>query len=316
MRQSLILAASLTACAHCAAQEVNVEKLLAQSEPAIQEQINRVYNALNQSGVDPRSNVAAIQEVQTLKDSVADKGEIVKQLAIFAATPTNDEQQPLMANMILQLLDLPPSIAIRTLAPYLNADNANLRSFVRDWFQGHDNAAAPGPGVSPLQRANYEDYKDYVRGLLTTRQEVPGAFVDYIFDRSPDRAVLVFYYAAAVQGGKDPDIFLAEHIVSNAIWLKENKFDERFQKALPEASAELAKLAKRQEWWVRRYVSEIMRQHPELRQAEIAQQLSADSNSTNKTLVPLDNKAGDSKRARAIEKLRKLKVDYPSGLPE
>lgn len=313
MRQSLILAVSLAICAPCSAQEANVEKLLAQSEPAIQDQINRVYNALNQSGVDARSNVAAVQEIQALKESVADKGEIVKQLAIFAATPSGDEQQPLMANMILQLLDLPPSIVIRVLAPYLSADNANLRSFVRDWFQGHDNAAAPGPGLSPLQRVNYEDYKNYVRGLLNTRQEAPAAFVDYIFERSPDRALLIFYYATAVQGGKEPDILLAEHIVSNAIWLKENKFDDRFQKALPEAIAELAKLAKRKEWWVRFYVAEIMRQHRELRQADIAQQLTGDSNDpANKALEPLD----DSKRASAIEKLQKMKEDYPSVLPE
>jgi hypothetical protein len=62
----------LAACAQCAAHEANVEKPLAQSEPTIQEQINRVYDALNQPGVDRRSNVAAIQEVQTLKGSVAD----------------------------------------------------------------------------------------------------------------------------------------------------------------------------------------------------------------------------------------------------
>lgn len=316
MKRTLILVASLATCVPCVAQEVSFEKLLAQSEPAIQEQINHIYDALNQSGVDPRSNVAAIEKVQTLKVSVDDKGEIVKQLAIFAANPTGDEQQPLMANTILQLLDLPSSIVIRTLAPYLNADSANLRSFVQDWFQDHDNAASPGPGLSPLQRVNYEDYRDYVRGLLASRQEVPGAFVDYIYERSPDRALLVFYFATALQGRKDPDIILAEHIVSNAIWFKENKFDERFQKALPEADAELSKLAKRQEWWVRRYVAEIMQQHPELRQADIAEQLSAESKPANKALEPLEDSARNAKRARAIEKLRKMREDYPSGIPE
>jgi hypothetical protein len=274
MRQVLAFAASLAICSYCAAQEADVEKLLAQSEPAIQDQINRVYNVLTQSGVDPQSNGAAFQEIQTLKDSIADKGEIVKQLAIFAATP-GDEQRPLMTNAILQLLDLPPKIVIRVLAPYPNADNPNLRSFVRDWFQAHDNA---GTDVSPLDQIRYEDYKTYLRGLLNTRQEVPPAFVEYIYERSPDRALFVFYYATKWERGKEPDILLAEHIVSNAIWLKKNKFDDRFQMALPEATAELAKLAKREEWWIRYYVAEIMRRYPDLRQPDILQQLSTDNN--------------------------------------
>jgi hypothetical protein len=286
MRQMLILAASLSLCSYCAAQEADVEKLFAQSEPGIQEQINRVYNALNQSGVDPQSNGAAFQEIHTLKDSIADKGEIVKQLAIFAATP-GDEQRPLMTNAILQLLDLPPKIVIRVLAPYLSADNPNLRSFVRDWFQGHDNA---GTDVSPLDQVKYEDYKTYLRGVLNTRQEVPAAFVEYIYERSPDRALLVFYFATKWERGKEPDILLAEHIVSNAIWLKKNKFDERFQTALPEASAELAKLAKYKEWWVRYYVAEIMRRYPDLRQPDVFQQLSTDNNALVSKAAKPDNK--------------------------
>lgn len=136
------------------AQEADVAKLMAQSEPAIQEQIRKTYGALNRPGVAPEGNVEAFQEVQILKGMTSDKGEIVKQLAVFAATPTDDEQQPLVALAILDLLDLPSSIVVRTLAPYLNTDNRNLRSFVRDWFQGHDNAAAPGPGMPPLQPVN------------------------------------------------------------------------------------------------------------------------------------------------------------------
>jgi hypothetical protein len=74
------------------------------------------------------------------------------------------------------------------------------------------------------------------------------------------------------------EIELAAHIVSNAIWLNQNKFDEQFQKALPEATDELTKLAKQDQWWARLYVAEIMRQHRELRQPDVLQQLSTDSN--------------------------------------
>jgi hypothetical protein len=274
MLRALILSASLVVCAHCTAQEASVERLLSQSEATIQLQIDRIQNSLNQPGVDPGSNLAIIQEIQALKESVADKGEIVKQVAIFAADADGDEQRPLMSAMILQLLDLPPKIVIRVLAPHLSADDQNLRSFVRDWFQAHDNAAPSGRAASELQPINYEDYKNYVRGLLTTKQEIPSAFVEYIFERSPNRALLIFYSA---QRAKEPDILLAEHTIGNAIWLKQNKFSERFEKSLPEANGELAKLAKHKEWWVRLYVAYIMRQHPELRQADVWKQFGADT---------------------------------------
>jgi hypothetical protein len=151
-------------------QEMNSTELLAQSEPVIQEQINLSYVALNRPGVEPNRNIELVQELQTLNDMTADKGEIVKQLAIFAAAPEGDEQRPLLTLMILDLLDLPPSIVIRTLAPHLNDENRNLKSFVRDWFQGHDNAGAPGPGVPRLQPINYEDYLNYIRGRYNSRQ--------------------------------------------------------------------------------------------------------------------------------------------------
>jgi hypothetical protein len=131
--------------------------------------------------------------------------------------------------------------------------------------------------------------------------------VEYIFERSPERALLVFYRAsrrgeaiaalqaeakkfeAARQGAipigpplakpKGPDeLLLSELVVSHAIRLK--RFDEQFRQALPEAKVHLTKLANHDEWWVRRYVAEIMRRHPELRVSEVVETLSNDGNSS------------------------------------
>ncbi|MEX2172066.1 MAG: hypothetical protein WD851_22285, partial [Pirellulales bacterium] len=203
------------------------------------------------------------------------------------------------------------------------ADNEHLRSFVRDWFQSHDTCASGGLS---LQSVNYSDYLEYVRGQLKLNEDVPTAFIEYLYERSPERALMVFYqanpqrHAATVarlremqeeleadrqqlddEGASETpqqrkadreeeirqkveselrrEVLLAEHTVSNAIWLKEHRFGEEFQKALPEATSELAKLAKHDEWWVRLYVAEIMRQHRELRQRAVVQRLASDSNS-------------------------------------
>lgn len=303
------------------AQEANVEELTAKSDPAFQAQIQTIFNALHQSGVDPRDNLDAFREVQTFKKLTDDKDKLVEQLAIYAATTESEEDSHVLITlMILQSLELAPSVPIRVLAPYLDADDRQLREFAGIWFHSHDKAGSAPPRSPALKPVNYDDYKRYVSLKIGRGEEIPAGFIRYIFERSPGRALLVFAYAnshgdvtARLQAirmsieGRQPDtkeqqeqydigrklatkesrearlrerreIELSEHIVSNAIWLQQNDFAERFQAALPEANAELAKLAKHKQWWVRLYVAEIMRQHPQIRQPELVRQLSADSN--------------------------------------
>ncbi len=180
MRQVLILAALVVTCGYCAAQEP-----VLRADPVIQERIQRISKVLRPRTVHS-SNDAAFAEMQALKDSVADKGEIVEQLAVFAADPTAPEHQSLLAVLILHLLDLPPKIVIPALAPHLDAENRNLRGFVRDWFQHHE---GDGTVERPLQPLNYSDYADYIRDR---NGEVPAPFAEYIFQRSPSRALLAF----------------------------------------------------------------------------------------------------------------------------
>ena len=302
-------------------QEASVEKLTAKSDPAFQAQIQSIFNALHQPRVDPRDNLDAFREVQTFKKLTDDKDKLVEQLAIYAATTESEEDSHvLLTLLILQFLDLSPSVPIRVLAPYFDADDRQLRDFAGIWFHSHDNAGSAPPRSPALKPVNYDDYKRYVSLKIGRGEEVPAGFIRYIYERSPGRALLVIAYAnshgdvtARLQAirrsitGAQPEtkeqqkqyekgrkletkesrearlkerreIELSEHIVSNAIWLKNNKFDERFQAALPEATAELAKLAKHNEWWARLYVAYIMQHHPELRQPDVLQQLSEDSN--------------------------------------
>jgi hypothetical protein len=306
MTKTVALVIAFTFCTPSVAQETSVESLLRQSEPAIQKRLDEVHSALNKSSREDLSDsIQARQVVAELKNATADKHEIVKQVAIFAAG--SEEQQPLVALAVLHLLDLPSSVVIDALSPYLNADNVKVRSFVRDWFQNHDNG---GSDESPLKSVNFEDYADYLRRKLQRKESPPEGFVDYLFERSPGRALLIFNLtdrqgetvdrlkamrreldqrAGAGPPGLPPlpppkeglgrrEILLAEHIISDALWLHANKFDEQFQAALPDAMAELEKLAKHKQWWARLYVAYIMRQNPVLLQDHILQKLAEDGN--------------------------------------
>ena len=79
---------------------------------------------------------------------------------------------------------------------------------------------------------------------------------------------------------RKPDrvVLLAAHTVENAIWFHENKFDEQFQQAFPQAQQQLAKLAEHDQWWARLYVAKIMRRHREIRELNVLVKLSSDSN--------------------------------------
>lgn len=275
----------------------DVEELIDKPDAAIQAQIQKLYDTLQKSGVEPDSDMGVCHELQILKKLSPDQDKLVKQLAIFAATTTKrpEDMELLILQTILQVLDVPPRISIRALAPYLDAENPPLRESVRLWFRLHDTAGTDNGGTPPIKPVNYEDYLEYVQSMLAHKEDVPTPFLTYIFESSPGRAVLVFAYAnspnihivtrqqklaAAVQAEKAKlrEIELAEHIVSNAIWLNKNKFNERFQVVLPDAMAELEKLAKHKEWWARLYVVYIMRQNPPLLWDKILRQLSEDSN--------------------------------------
>lgn len=325
-------------CTVSLAEKADVEKLMSETRPDIQEQIKKTYEALLRSrGPDTKSNCEPYEELGKLKNITKDKGEIVKQLAIFTAiTESEEDQHIFVAGAMLKFLEVPPSIPIRIFAPYIDSENEKLRSFASGWFENHD-TDLQARSVPTLASVNYYDYMQYVRARLSRNEEIPSAFVKYMYERHPGKALLVFAYSNSVdisvgrlqalrnaidkrlktapardgtppipppietapQQGSEPEapaktaqqlkeegharlmerreIELAEHIVSNAIWLNKNGFDDRFQQAAPEAKEQLAKLAQRKEWWARLYVAYIMRQHGELRRGDIWEQLGKDS---------------------------------------
>jgi hypothetical protein len=84
-------------------------------------------------------------------------------------------------------MQIPSRNTIRALAPYLDAKNPQLRSFVLDFFHGLDKADSAESGA-----VNYKEYLSYVRWSTNRDEEIPTPFITYIYERSPGRALLVF----------------------------------------------------------------------------------------------------------------------------
>ena len=195
MRHSLLVVAFffVAGWAHDVSAQSDVEKMVAESDPAIQAQIRTTAQAFLSDGnseSEIKTSWKGFQELATLKELATDETELIKQLGIYSVGEQSEkEPKVLEAVFVLQILSFKPSITIRTLAPYLGSDNPQLREFAEIWFQKHDNAGYD----SPLLPVNYDDYSSYVSARLSRNEDVPAAFVEYIYAMSPERALLVFY---------------------------------------------------------------------------------------------------------------------------
>jgi hypothetical protein len=301
--QSFIAVLLLAGWPSWAVAQTATEKLLAESDPAIQAQIGAVFDA--------KSEIEAVQHTQALKKFAKDNGELMKQLAIFEATsPRKHEMHVLITLMILGRLDIQPSVTFRTLAPLLDSENERLRELAEEWFQGYDGAA---------NQKTLEEYISYMGGRWARNEEVPTALIEHIHRQlPPERALMIFLNASRIPGaaanvqaiktrmeanrqGRDlteqekqqeqereqvqqqrneerRDILLAEHLISSAIWLKKNAYGKEFIELKPKATEQLAKLSQNKHWWARLYVAEIMARNFSLRAPEVLDKLADDEN--------------------------------------
>jgi hypothetical protein len=270
-----------------------VAQELPEAKPEVQNQIKKTYDSIRRLGIISYDNVEVFAEAQKVKELIApqeddddealtlsDQVEVMEQLAVFVATTESSEDtHVLLSLMIWRYLQISPEATIQVLAPYLDASDESLRRFAHKWLAGHD---------------DWDDYKKYV----SRSEEIPAPLIKLLYERSPGQALLLFQsgnVAADVQAAikqlegngreapQKPDegkreILLGEHVVSDALWLHKNKFDEQFQAALPEAMAALEKLANHKQWLARLYVVHIMRQNPTLLQDHILRRLAEDEN--------------------------------------
>jgi hypothetical protein len=194
MRRLLASTLSLLLINGSASAQTSIEKMIAETDPAIQLQISKVYG-FHLDPSDAESEVHVLEELQQLKDFTQEKDEIVKQLAIFVATTASEEDMHIfVAGRMLEFLEVSPRIPIRVLAPYLDSENKKLRDFARGWFHAHDSHARVH-GKPPLGSVNYHEYMEYVRSNLARNEEIPDGFIRYIYEKNPGKALLVFAYA-------------------------------------------------------------------------------------------------------------------------
>jgi len=200
--------------------------------------------------------------------------ELVRQLA-YAATKWRVPQETLVILDFFRVLKVDDDAIVDGLAPYLNADGV-LGELTRLCFRRLGGAKwAPD---SPLEPVNYSAFKDYIERQRAKGEALPEAFVEWIYQRAPNHALLAFLYAHEGDPPRQREVLWNEHIVNDAIWRRENGFNTEFQNVKPDAISSLHKLSINENWWARLYVAEIMRKYPEFRVDVIVERLTKDEN--------------------------------------
>jgi hypothetical protein len=127
------------------------------------------------------------------------------------------------------------------------------------------------------------DFRHYVAYLESHRREEPRELLRHMFRTAPGTALRALIDAndpvpwpkgARRLGGRD--LFYAEHVLRDVIWLRNRKFEVEPERAL-NAQKALAELSQHDRWWVRLYVAEILNQHPEFQTAELVERLKEDA---------------------------------------
>lgn len=180
MKWTPALASLVILWGSCAAGDTTTDELLAQSDPVAQQSLANLFDAFK-----PGRDSEALQQIETLKEAAGDDGVggLAEQVAIFATTAQGEPGiVGMRALFVMHRLDLKSSVIIRSFSLYLGSENKRLREFVLEWFQMHD-----GEPEDP-----FDEYADYLCGMVYERREPPSEFVEYLFEQSPGRALLAF----------------------------------------------------------------------------------------------------------------------------
>ena len=237
-----------------------------QPDANLQAQLGEVMHKL----VDPKLTLAdQLYAVGTLSDAAKDDERFFKQVLWFYDRLSREGRADdgIYLTMMLSILDVSRTTRAKVMVPYLDVEEKTLSVIVREFLRGVDSTGSPG----------VVDFS-YYRFALGRDPSFP--VVRYMYERDCGAALLELARSSLSGPGVDTrkqyrSIIWAEHAVSDVLWKQKSGFLEK-TRVEPGAVVELHKLSKYDEWWVRLYVAEILRQHPAFRTPELVARLAAD----------------------------------------
>jgi hypothetical protein len=217
---------------------------------------------------DPKAAELMLARELISLEAAYDRTHLLRQLVLYQET-TNDEQFATNAFWLSARLSEKMNIAekLRATEPLLVHENGHVRrraqEFIASLFLGPPPVDFAAIALLSGRNANTaQEHRELIR---------------WIFTNDPGGALLGFARSQQLDADLWRQLLFAEHEISDTLWRMEHKFDLG-EDRISTAKANLNKLSQNDHWWVRLYVVEIMRQHSNLRNAEVLQRLAKDDN--------------------------------------
>ena len=172
---------------------------------------------------------------------------------------------------VTQEVDIRTRTVVHTLLPYyLHGDDERLRGFIREHV-------LYGESLTDELPQNDELVDALTMYVGERKKNPPWGVVQLLYWKAPSAALLglhAFYNKGDAR--KHDSLVWTEHLVKDVAWKKATGFIRPGE--LEEAVAQLDKLSRYEEWWVKLYVAEMLRRHPYFRDKQVLARLRADDN--------------------------------------
>jgi hypothetical protein len=313
-RLTSILLLAITAGQGVVFAQTDTRSLVAEADPTIQSQIANIYTPL-MTGERESQCGSLVELQRLLDKSEDKAKFVKQMAIYAAIGPGSEGSHVLLSAFDLSRLELSSSVTIRVLAPYVDSDDENVQEFAEILLNSYGGAQGRPPLGSvnyheymEYIRAQFARREEIPAGFIKYIYERnPGkALLAFAYADGVDNTIAqiqgIREAMEARQEGREPtadelrqreeskrlnqlrghrtmqqrrEVIWAEHAVSNAIWLRENKFPDPDDRASYAANTQL-KLLSEMDWWARLYVVYIMRRHPELRRDGVLKELAED----------------------------------------
>lgn len=188
----------------------------------------------------------------------ADQGlTFVEQLLHYHAQNQGDPATSGLVGRALESSRLSKVQIVRAVVTHLENVDPIVVSLTRDWLRGYEDHSVTRP-------PDFSIYRDLIEEAVRAGRDAPTALVRHMYQSDPGTAFLTMIRGMQLRDpGEIKPLLWGEHVVAELLWKRRYGFVES-RAVDPAVTAELEKLSRHSEWWVRLYVVECLNRHPEL----------------------------------------------------
>jgi len=259
-----VLLGLIAMCSISAAESTANEKITFEPDPEIQKLINEI--AYTTGG--KKQGEAFFENLDLLqKRSGKNYSKLAPDLIYYSSRGQN-VREGMAAAGIIHYLGISEMQVLGALLPYVGVEDELFRKELEKLIVDLEPGFREQRGFKHI----------YLRGYADQNEWPPLNAVEFLYRKRPGAAVLTMAkaYFTGLETEKRRPISWAVYSVRHVLKLKQFNRRDLVPAALREAVKALDGLSKREEWWIRLYVAEILSQHPEFQTKEMLDRLKDD----------------------------------------